>query len=144
MRKSKGIKYICYSIFVLSPVILLLFLSYIFKRNIFAGTPLWSDEVGYWREIFSFANYGFKTGYIGINELIPNFGQFSTHGFFLALFYYPFAKILNWPTNGILISNLIFTVICFALIVYIYKPNKLQSVSLTGLYLFFPFELQYL
>lgn len=80
----------------------------------------------------------FKTGYIGINELIPKVGKFSTHSFFLALFYYLFAKLLNCPSNGILISNLIFTVICFALIIFLYKPSVFQTIGLISLYLLFP------
>ena len=139
---KKILRYLFNILFSLSHVILLLILSYIFKRNAFIVKPhnlaIFSDEVGYWREIFSFANYGFKTGYIGINELIPKVGRFSTHGFFPALFYYPFAKLLNWPSNAILISNLIFTVICFALIIFLYKPSTFQTVSLTFLYLLFP------
>ncbi len=141
MKKQKVLKYICYTIYILSPLILLLFLSFICNQNVFMGKPtpygIWNDEVGYWREIFSFAECGFNTGYIGINELIPKVGQFSTHGFFPPLFYYPFAKILNWPTNGIMISNLIFTIICFSLIVVLYKPNISQTVMLTCLYSFF-------
>ena len=93
------LKYFFYILFCLSHIILLLILSYVFKCDALMLEPrndgIWSDGVGYWREIFSFANYGFKTGYIGINELIPKFSQFSTHSFFPALFYYPFAKLLN-------------------------------------------------
>ena len=115
----------------------MLILSKIWCQNIFLARPFWSDEVGYWREIFSFAECGFKTGYIGINELIPKIGQFSTHSFFPAFFYYPFAKILNWPVNGIVISNLIFIIICFALVIIIYKPDVSQTIMLTCLYSFF-------
>lgn len=136
------LKYFFYILFCLSHIILLLILSYVFKCDALMLEPrndgIWNDGVGYWREIFSFANYGFKTGYIGINELIPKFSQFSTHSFFPALFYYPFAKLLNWPNNGILISNLIFIVICFTGIIFLYKPSIFQTISLTLLYLLFP------
>lgn len=141
MKKQKALKYICYITYILSPFILLSFLSFIYNKNVFMGKPspygMWNDEVGYWREIFSFAECGFNTGYIGINELIPKVGQFSTHGFFPAFFYYPFAKILAWPTNGILISNLIFIIICFSLIIALYKPNISQTIMLTCLYSLF-------
>ena len=124
MKKRNMLKYICYMIYILSPIILLLFLSFICNRNAFSGKPIpyyiWNDEVGYWREIFSFAEHGFNTGYIGINEAIPKIGQFSTHGFFPAFFYYPFAKILGWPNNAIVISNLMFMIICFTLVVIFY------------------------
>ena len=141
MKKQKSLKYICYIIYILAPVILLLFLSFSCNRNAFSGKPIayciWNDEVGYWREIFSFSEHGFNTGYIGINESIPKFGQFSTHGFFPAFFYYPFAKILGWPNNAIVISNLIFIIICFALVIIFYNPNISQTLMLTCLYLFF-------
>lgn len=137
LRKSKIFKYGLWIVFVFSPFILMLILSKIWCQNIFLARPFWSDEVGYWREIYSFAECGFKTGYIGINELIPKVGQFSTHSFFPAFFYYPFAKILNWPVNGIVISNLIFIIVCFALVIVIYKPNISQTLMLTCLYSFF-------
>lgn len=136
--KKRVTTHVLYGVFILSPIILLVFLSYISKQNVFLGVPLWSDEVLYWKDVFSFANCGFKTGYIGINELIPKVGQFSTHGFFPPLFYYTFAKILGWSTNGIVISNLIFTVICFALIIAFCKPNISQTIDITFLYLLFP------
>ena len=143
MKKQYGRKqkYICYIIYILSPILLLLVLSFISSHNTFSGRPIpyfiWNDEVGYWKDVVSFAERGFKTGYIGINELIPKIGQFSTHGFFPAFFYYPFAKILSWPVNGIVISNLIFTIICFALVIMIYRPNISQTVMFTCLYSFF-------
>ena len=141
MKKRNMLKYICYMIYILSPIILLLFLSFICNRNAFSGKPIpyyiWNDEVGYWREIFSFAEHGFNTGYIGINEAIPKIGQFSTHGFFPAFFYYPFAKILGWPNNAIVISNLMFMIICFTLVVIFYKPSISKTLLLTCLYLFF-------
>ena len=141
MQKQKTLKYICYITYILSPLILILFLSFIYNQNVFIGKPIpygiWNDEIGYWREIFSFAECGFNTGYIGINELIPKVGQFSTHGFFPPLFYYSFAKILSWPTNGIVISNLIFTIICFSLVIILYKPKISQTIMLTCLYSFF-------
>ena len=137
MKKSNISRLILYAIYILSPVFLLLCLSFIFKCNTFMGKPLWSDEIIYWREIYSFVNKGFNMGYTGVDELIPKCAQFSTHGFFVAIFYYPFAKILGCPTNIILISNLIFTVICFLIVVFILRPSIFQTVCFILLYLLF-------
>ncbi len=138
MKSSKIIRYVLYITYILSPLILILLLSFICNCNAFIGHPIWSDEFGYWKEVFSFTNHDFNTGYMGFNELTPKIGRFSTHGFFPAFFYYPFAKILGWPANGIVISNLIFTVICFTLVTILYKPNISQTIKMTFLYLFFP------
>lgn len=138
MKDSKILKYFSYAIFVLSPITLMLALSYILKVNVLAGRPVWSDEVGYWREVFSFINFGTKTGYDGIQEVIPKIGQFSTHGFFPSFFYFPFAKLLGWQENGIVISNLFFTIICFFILICLVKPSVKQTISLFLLYVFYP------
>ncbi len=137
LNSRKILKHFSYICFILSPVILLAILSFILKQNAFAGRPIWSDEIGFWREIYSFVHYGFKTGYIGINELTPKIGCFSTHGFFPALLYFPFAKVLNWPENGIVLANMLFTAICFLGVVFILRPSAAQTFCFLGVYLFF-------
>lgn len=50
MKKQIALKYICYITYILSPLILLLFLSFICNQNVFTGKPIpckiWNDEVG--------------------------------------------------------------------------------------------------
>ncbi len=138
MKKFLKNKILFYMIFILSPAALLLLLSYVHKCNAFIGKPVWSDEVSYWREVFSFANCGTKTGYYGIGEILPKIGQFSTHGFFPSFFYFPFAKILGWHNNSIVLANLFFTIICFTLLIFFIKPSVKQSIGLILLYLLYP------
>lgn len=138
LKRFKFTKISFYAIFILSPVVLLLFLSCIYKCNAFIGRPTWSDEVSYWREVFSFSNFGVKTGYFGVQEIIPRIGRFSTHGFFPSLFYFPFAKLLGWGDNGLVISNLLFTIICFFILICFIKPSLEQTFGLILLYLFYP------
>lgn len=136
--KNKKAKIFSYIIFILSPVLLLISLSLIFKRNAFMGQPVWSDEISYWHEIFSFSKCGFKTGYYGMEEMLPKIGCFGTHGFFQSLFYFPFAKIFGWGNNSIVIANLIFTIVCFSLLLFLIRPSMKQSIFLTILYIFYP------
>lgn len=143
LNSRKILKHFSYICFILSPVILLAILSCAYKQNAFVARPLWSDEIGYWREIYSFAHYGFNTGYIGINELTPKFGCFSTHGFFPALLYFPFAKVLNWAENGIVIANMLFTFLCFYLVILVIRPQTIDALCLTILFFTFPAVILY-
>lgn len=86
IKSSKILRYVLQITYILSPLILLLFLYLICNCNAFVGHPICSDELGYWKEVFSFTNHDFNTGYMGINELTPKIGRFSTHGFFPAFF----------------------------------------------------------
>ncbi len=137
-NKSKAAQISLYVLFILLPVILLLLVSYINKCNAFAREPMWSDEISYWREVFSFSHCGMHTGYNGIQEMIPKIGTFSTHGFFPSVFYFPFAKILGWGNNGVVIANLLFTILCFLIFICVFRPSIKQTIGLIVLYMFYP------
>ncbi len=137
MRKSFYFKITSYILLILSPTILLLLLSLYSHNNVFKGIPVWSDEISYWREVFLFLNHGFKTGYMGLEEMIPRIGVFSTHGFFPAFIYFPFAKIFGWEANGIVIANLVFITICFVILIFTIRPTLNQTIMFIVIYTFY-------
>ena len=80
--ESKIKRIIVYIIVILTPFLLLLMLSLRLGYNVFDSVPIHSDEIGYWRQIYSFSEYLWNTGYIGRNETHSKLGAFGPHGFF--------------------------------------------------------------
>ncbi len=90
---------------ILTPFLAVGIVSLVLGKNGFAAIPIWSDELDYWRSVYSFVNYGFRTGYIGIGELPPEIGVLSVHGPGPLLLYAWFARLFGWGYSSILLVN---------------------------------------
>jgi len=90
---------------VLTPFLGVGLLSLILGKNGFAAVPVWSDELDYWRSVYSWIHYGMHTGYIGIGELTPEIGVLSVHGPGPIVLYAWFARLFGWGYSAIVMAN---------------------------------------
>jgi hypothetical protein len=79
-------------------VVVVLLVWYYFDRGLLAYTPTWSDEVNYWREIYTFRHVGFDGGYYTLDELPARaaFSHFGAHGPAFAMLFGFIAVVTGW------------------------------------------------
>lgn len=124
-------------LFIFSPIIILLFHSVLTKRNDFFSLPLWSDEVNYWRELYSFDENLFSMKGPIFFGLPAKIGGFSTHGLAPLFAWGWYAILFKWNLNSIIIANSIMITFSFALFYFLVRPDYLKCVLLSMLTLFF-------
>ena len=90
-------------------------------QSVFHSVPCWSDELAYWHEILSFSQKGFDFGYYTMNETVPAYLSFGSHGFGTVSIYALFGKIFGWKTYSIVIANSFFVSLAFLLLTSIVK-----------------------
>ena len=106
--------------------------------------PVWSDELSLWHEVFSFSQKGFNFGYYTINEAVPKYLSFGTHGFGTVSVYAFFARHFGWKTFSIVSANVFFLQMAYLSFLILTLPTAKQyiyiilfSISFTPLILFF-------
>ena len=67
-----------WGLLIASPFLLLAAVSLVTGRNAFATYPVWSDELDYWRNLFTWDAVGFHTGYNGMLEEFARVGTPNT------------------------------------------------------------------
>jgi len=97
-------------------IILLIITRLLFHQSVFNSVPCWSDELSYWHEVLSFSQKGFNFGYYTMNEAIPHFLSFGSHGFGAVSVYGLYAWIFGWKAYSMVIANAFF--ISVALLVF--------------------------
>lgn len=124
---------------IASPWMLLFITTRIIAHHsVFNSVPCWSDELAYWHEILSFSQKGFGFGYYTINEVLPKYLSFGTHGFGTVSVYALFGKIFGWKTYSIVIANALFISLSIAillLLVRITSRNLLLILAFTLTYI---------
>lgn len=126
-------------IILLVPFLFVLLYKLITNQNYFSIQPFLSDEIDYWREMFSFDNCGFsfgKTGWLGAKEAV--IGPFGCHGWSTILCYWWFSILFSWQKNSIIICNLLIYIFSLIVLCFCLKPNKKQAL------VFFLFSFSYL
>jgi hypothetical protein len=81
-----------------------------FGRGVLAFTPVWSDEIDYWREIYTFAHVGFGGGYHANNEIgAPvSLSHFVAHGPAFPMLLGPISALFGWGAASGPILNFAF------------------------------------
>lgn len=72
--------------------------------------PVWSDEVGYWREAYTFGHVGFDGGYYTMDEVPAGAGftHFGAHGPVFAMLLSPIVTLIGWCVSYMPLVNLAF------------------------------------
>ena len=78
-----------WGLLIASPFLLLAAISLAIGRNAFATYPVWSDELDYWRNLFTWDAVGFHTGYNGMLEEFARVGTLGAN-----------AHVLVFATSG--------------------------------------------
>ena len=110
---------------IASPWILLFITTTVIAHQpVFNSVPCWSDELGYWHEILSFSRKGFDFGYYSINEAIPTYLSFGTHGFGTVSVYTLYEKIFGWNPYSMVIANALFMSLAFLILTFLVKMSS--------------------
>lgn len=116
-------QWITYFLMAMIPMAIVLIGSYFAKTNLLLARPVWSDEIGYWRELFSF-NAGSSTaqgGFYGFNSASGNFGA---HGYSPFIVWGIPALFGQWNYFSIPITNLIILTAAVFLAMIMAEPKK--------------------
>ena len=97
--------YAVWAFLVASPFLLMGALSLAIGHNVLAGLPTWTDELDYWRAVFSWLHVGPAAGYSGIGELHAPVGSLGVHGLTPILLYAGPAMLLGWSYSSIVLFN---------------------------------------
>ncbi len=114
---------------MLSPAIILSLLSLICKKNLFLAVPTWSDELDYFREVFSFSENGFKFGGSLFVGYAAKVGPLGAHSFSPLVVWGIPAILMGFGAHSILALNLIYLGIAWALLFLVLK-EKLNDACL--------------
>ncbi len=114
---------LAWGMLALTPFLMVGILSLILGRNGFAAIPVWSDELDYWRSVYSWTQYGAHTGYIGIGELTPDIGVLSVHGPGPLLLYAWFAYLFGWSYSAILWVNALWVTAGAVALILLVRPK---------------------
>lgn len=90
---------------MVSPFLLLGALSAVVGYNALLANPVWTDELDYWRAVFSWLHMGGGVGYSGIGEHAALLGTLSVHGLSPLLLYGWFAALFGWSFSSIVLVN---------------------------------------
>ncbi len=131
-----------WAMLVLTPFLAVGIISLALNKNGFAAIPVWTDELDYWRSVYSWIHYGMHTGYIGIGELPPEIGVLSVHGPGPILLYAWFARIFGWGYSSIILVNALWASAGAAAFILLVRPKPLAAALLSlSMLLYAPFML---
>ena len=103
--QARARTYAAWALLVASPFLLLLCISLAIGKNALAGLPVWTDELDYWRAVYSWLHVGPAAGYSGIAELHAPLGALSVHGLSPILLYALPAAVFGWSLHSITLIN---------------------------------------
>lgn len=131
-----------WAMLALTPFLAVGIVSLVMGKNGFASIPVWTDELDYWRSVYSWIHYGMHTGYIGIGELTPEIGVLSVHGPGPILLYAWFARIFGWGYSSIVLGNALWVSAGAAALILLVRPKPLTAVILSlSMLVYAPFVL---
>ena len=131
-----------WGVLILTPFLAVGIVSLIIGKNGFAAVPIWSDELDYWRSVFSWVQYGMRTGYSGIGELPPEVGVLSVHGIGPILLYGGFAYVFGWGYSAILWCNALWVSTGAAALIALVRPKPRAALVIAlSMLLYAPFML---
>lgn len=127
-----------YCLLVALPFLSLLLLSLWSGNNCFAGHPVWSDELDYWREIYSFSESGDGGfGYYGFFGYPARLGQWGCHGIAPLLVYGLPSLVFGWGANSIVMANVVACSLALAVFVLLTRPSCVECGVVGLLWLFY-------
>jgi len=122
--------YVARSVLVLLPLFLVILISLKEKAPLFSVFPIGSnDEIGYWREMFSFDKLGFafgKNGWVGYD--VAKIGPFGCHGLLQVAAWGWYSFLFDWGHHSIFIANFLMLTAAFVVFVLLAKPDYKQCL----------------
>lgn len=139
IRRAEKVKtYTLYALAMLIPCAYLLLWYIIQGHSFLAAKPYFSDEIGYWRLMYSFDNCGFDfgpcEGFAGYNARLGNLG---CHGIAPLLAWGWYALLSPWKENSLFIANFIMLTASIGLFMLLVKPDGKRTLMITALLLIY-------
>jgi len=114
---------------IASPWILLFITVHVIAhQTVFNSVPCWSDELSYWHEILSHSRKCLDFGYYSMNEAVPTYLSFGTHGFGTISVYALFGKIFGWKAYSMVLANAFFVSLAFLFFQLIAKVSAKRTL----------------
>lgn len=137
-KKEKRGRYLLYLAAMLIPCLYMLLWYFIQGHGFLAGKPYYSDELGYWRVMFSFDNCGFDFGpgefFVGYP---PTLGSFGSHGLSTVLAWGWYALLFPWRDNSIFVADFIALTLSIAVFLLLVKPKRKEMLLIIPTLLLF-------
>src|ERR1035437_757492 len=111
-------------------IILFITTRLLFHQSVFNSVPCWSDELSYWHEVLSFSQKGFNFGYYTMNEALPHFLSFGSHGFGTVSMYALFGKVFGWKAYSLVIANAFFLSLAFIVFSFLVRTSTRNLLSI--------------
>lgn len=124
-----------YAALIASPFLLLAILSLVMGQNALEAYPVWLDELGFWRSLYSWDAMGMHTGYYGTLEDIAPLGTLGVSGLGPILIYGWFVKLFGLAHNTIVLCNAMWISLAALVFCAVRRPRPAVSFSLAGLIL---------
>lgn len=136
MIVQRGLRYASWAVLVGAPWLMLGLLSLLSGHDCFAGLPLWSDELDYWREMFSFAaSSDGAFGYYGFDGYPAAVGEWGCHGVAPLLVYGPFALVFGWGAHSLVICNGFLCSVGILVFCVLVRPTAFQALLIALLWM---------
>lgn len=120
-----------WGLLIASPFLLLAAVSLVTGRNAFATYPVWSDELDYWRNLFTWDAVGFHTGYNGLLEEFARMGTLGAHGFTAVMLYGWFVKLFGLGYHTIVLANAVWVSLGAAAYCGLMRPRPARAALLS-------------
>lgn len=144
-QKKKEIRYA--AIFILIPLLSCTIYSAIQGLTLWQISPftsLWNDEIFYYKQIEGIVNSGAPFGYFGYNGSSADVGTLGAWSPFLLYPYALIGKFFGTTPHLLLICNILFITIAFAVFYFLAKPNLAQIILIASLFLAAPIFTRYI
>ena len=113
-----------------TPFILLAIVSLAVGHNAWQSNPVWTDELDYWRGVFSWLHMGGQTGYNGIGEQTALLGTLSVHGVTPILLYGWYALLFGWDFSSIVMANALLISLGAVVFIALNRPKARTSLTM--------------
>lgn len=126
MMKQQSKQIIVWLCIIATPLLVIALRSIVVHNNVLLGRPVWSDELLYWREIFSFSKKGFNIGYTE-GWLGPDYeakvGPLGCHGIAPIVAWGWYALLFTIRGNSLVVANAIMLLCSLLIFVICTKPT---------------------
>lgn len=115
------------------PFLVLTLKSLLLGVNIFNNHPVWTDELLYWRELFSIGGkgtaFGYTEGWLGV-DYAPKLWNLGCHGIAPVLAWGWYAVLFGIRDNSLMIANIVMVAIALGLLGILVRPSWAQTLGL--------------